>query len=141
MKIHNQVQFITIDNDAAGQRIDNFLLRRLKDVPKSRIYRLLRKGEVRINSNRIKPEYKIQTSDLIRIPPVRLAKKQQYIISAKLNKIAELIDYILYEDNHLLVLNKPSGMAVHGGSGINFGVIEALRTLRPKARFLELVHR
>ncbi|MGP1956085.1 MAG: 23S rRNA pseudouridine(955/2504/2580) synthase RluC [Arsenophonus sp. NC-PY1-MAG3] len=141
MKIYNQVQFVTIDNDEAGQRIDNFLLRCLKGVPKSRIYRLLRKGEVRINSNRIKPKYKIQASDLIRIPPVRLPEKQQYIISAKLNKIAKLIDYILYEDKHLLVLNKPSGMAVHGGSGINFGVIEALRTLRPEERFLELVHR
>ncbi|MGP1956385.1 MAG: 23S rRNA pseudouridine(955/2504/2580) synthase RluC [Arsenophonus sp. NC-PE1-MAG3] len=141
MKIHNQVQFITIDNDKAGQRIDNFLLRRLKSVPKRRIYRILRKGEVRINSSRIKPEYKIQTSDLIRIPPIRLAKKQQYIISNKLNKITELINYILYEDKYLLVLNKPSGMAVHGGSGINFGVIEALRTLRPEAPFLELVHR
>ncbi|MGP1923782.1 MAG: 23S rRNA pseudouridine(955/2504/2580) synthase RluC [Arsenophonus sp. NEOnobi-MAG3] len=141
MKIQNQVQFITIDNDEAGQRIDNFLLTRLKGLPKSRIYRIIRKGELRINSGRIKPKYKIQAGDLIRIPPVRLAKKQRNIISAKLDKVAELTDYILYEDEHLLVLNKPSGMAVHGGSGVNFGVIEALRTLRPEARFLELVHR
>ncbi|MFS1563485.1 MAG: 23S rRNA pseudouridine(955/2504/2580) synthase RluC [Candidatus Arsenophonus phytopathogenicus] len=141
MKIQNQVQFVTIDNDEAGQRIDNFLLTRLKGVPKSMIYRIIRKGEVRINSSRIKPEYKIQAGDLIRIPPVRLAEKQQNVISAKLDKVAALTDYILYEDEHLLVLNKPSGIAVHGGSGVNFGVIEALRALRPEARFLELVHR
>ena len=141
MKIQNQVQFVTIDNDEAGQRIDNFLLTRLKGVPKSMIYRIIRKGEVRINSGRIKPEYKIQAGDLIRIPPVRQAEKQQNVISAKLDKVAALSNCILYEDDHLLVLNKPSGMAVHGGSGVNFGVIEALRVLRPEARFLELVHR
>ncbi|WGL97311.1 23S rRNA pseudouridine(955/2504/2580) synthase RluC [Arsenophonus sp. aPb] len=141
MKIQNQVQFVTIDNDEAGQRIDNFLLTRLKGVPKSMIYRIIRKGEVRINSGRIKPEYKIQAGDLIRIPPVRQAEKQQNVISAKLDKVAALTDCILHEDEYLLVLNKPSGMAVHGGSGVNFGVIEALRVLRPEARFLELVHR
>ncbi|MFP3028961.1 MAG: 23S rRNA pseudouridine(955/2504/2580) synthase RluC [Arsenophonus sp.] len=141
MKIQNQVQFITIDNDEAGQRIDNFLLTHLKGVPKSKIYCIIRKGELRINSGRIKHEYKIQAGDLIRIPPVWQVETQRNIISAKFDKVAELINYILYEDEHLLVLNKPSCMAVHGGSGINFGVIEALRTLRPKARFLELVHR
>lgn len=141
MKIQNQVQFVTINNDEAGQRIDNFLLTRLKGVPKSMIYRIIRKGEVRINSGRVKPEYKIQAGDLIRIPPVRQAEKQQNVISAKLDKVAALTDCIIYEDEHLLVLNKPSGMAVHGGSGVNFGVIEALRVLRPEARFLELVHR
>ncbi|MFS1539395.1 MAG: 23S rRNA pseudouridine(955/2504/2580) synthase RluC [Candidatus Phlomobacter fragariae] len=141
MKIQNQVQFVTIDNDEAGQRIDNFLLTRLKGVPNSMIYRIIRKGEVRINSGRTKPEYKIQEGDLIRIPPVRQAEKQQNIISAKLDKVAALTDCTLYEDGHLLVLDKPSGVAVHGGSGINFGVIEALRVLRPEARFLELVHR
>ena len=141
MKIKNQVQFVTIDNDQAGQRIDNFLLTRLKGVPKSLIYRIIRKGKVRINSARIKPEYKIHAGDLVRIPPVRLEEKQQNIISAKLDKVALLADCILYEDEHLLVLNKPSGMAVHGGSGVNFGVIEALRVLRYEVRFLELVHR
>ncbi|HGJ5877977.1 MAG TPA: S4 domain-containing protein, partial [Arsenophonus nasoniae] len=105
MKIQNQVQFVTIDNDEAGQRIDNFLLTRLKGVPKSMIYRIIRKGEVRINSGRIKPEYKIQAGDLIRIPPVRQAEKQQTVISAKLDKVAALSDCILYEDDHLLVLN------------------------------------
>ncbi|VAY02462.1 Ribosomal large subunit pseudouridine synthase C [Arsenophonus endosymbiont of Aleurodicus dispersus] len=141
MIIHNQVQFVTINNDQAGQRIDNFLFTRLKGIPKSRIYRLIRKGEVRINNGRINPEYKVQAGDFIRIPPVRLAKKQKNVISAKLGKVAILTDYILYEDQYLLVLNKPSGMAVHGGSGVNFGVIEALRALHPEAHFLELVHR
>ncbi|HGJ5877258.1 MAG TPA: 23S rRNA pseudouridine(955/2504/2580) synthase RluC [Arsenophonus sp.] len=141
MKIKNQVQFVTIDNDQAGQRIDNFLLTRLKGVPKSLIYRIIRKGEVRINSARIKPEYKIHAGDLVRIPPIRLEEKQQNIISAKLDKVALLADCILYEDEHLLVLNKPSGMAVHGGSGVKFGVIEALRVLRSEVRFLKLVHR
>ncbi|MFP3019625.1 MAG: 23S rRNA pseudouridine(955/2504/2580) synthase RluC [Arsenophonus sp.] len=141
MKIENQIQFFIIDNNEAGQRIDNFLLTRLKGVPKSRIYRIIRKGEVRINKARIKPEYKIQEGDLIRIPPVRLTEKKQNIISNKLDKVSVLSDCMLYEDEYLLVLNKPSGMAVHGGSGINFGIIESLRIMRPKEYFLELVHR
>lgn len=141
MKIQNQVQFITINNDDAGQRIDNFLLTRLKGVPKSRIYRIIRKGEVRINSGRVQPKYKIRAGNVIRIPPVRQAEKQQNAISAKLDKVAAITDCIIYEDEHLLVLNKPSGIAVHGGSGVKLGLIEALRVLRPEARFLELVHR
>ncbi|AIN49301.1 pseudouridine synthase, RluA family protein [Pasteurella multocida] len=132
---------LTISEDEAGQRIDNYLLAKLKGVPKSLIYRILRKGEVRVNKGRIKPEYKLQANDIVRVPPVRVSEKEQAPISTKLNKVSQLEKQILFEDECLLVLNKPSGIAVHGGSGLSFGVIEALRTLRPDARFLELVHR
>ena len=101
----------------------------------------MRKGEVRVNKGRIKPEYKLQTGDIVRVPPVRVAEKNDASISKNLNKVAALENQILFEDDCLIVLNKPSGIAVHGGSGLNFGVIEALRALRPEARFLELVHR
>ncbi|WP_323838518.1 23S rRNA pseudouridine(955/2504/2580) synthase RluC [Photorhabdus africana] len=142
MKTNNQVvQFVTIDDDEAGQRVDNFLLARLKGVPKSMIYRIVRKGEVRVNKGRVKPEYKLSAGDVVRIPPVRVAERQEAPVSAKLDKVAALNDCILYEDDHILVLNKPSGTAVHGGSGLSFGVIEGLRVLRPEAKFLELVHR
>lgn len=132
---------LTISEDEAGQRIDNYLLAKLKGVPKSLIYRILRKGEVRVNKGRIKPEYKLQANDIVRVPPVRVSEKEHAPISTKLNKVSQLEKQILFEDECLLVLNKPSGIAVHGGSGLSFGVIEALRTLRPDARFLELVHR
>ncbi|MEI8596111.1 23S rRNA pseudouridine(955/2504/2580) synthase RluC [Photobacterium sp. Hal280] len=137
-----KVQFIAIADDFAGQRIDNFLRARLKNVPKSMIYRILRKGEVRVNKKRIKPEYKLQEGDLVRVPPVTLPEKEAAApVSTKLDKVAELENCIIYEDEHMLILNKPSGTAVHGGSGLKFGAIEALRALRPDARFLELVHR
>ncbi len=137
-----KVQFIDINDDFAGQRIDNFLRARLKNVPKSMIYRILRKGEVRVNKKRIKPEYKLQDGDLVRVPPIFVPEKEeQEQVSTKLNKVAELEHCIIYEDDHMLILNKPSGTAVHGGSGLKFGAIEALRALRPDARFLELVHR
>ncbi len=137
-----KVQFIDITDDFAGQRIDNFLRARLKNVPKSMIYRILRKGEVRVNKKRIKPEYKLQDGDLVRVPPVFVPEKdEQAPISTKLHKVAELESCIIYEDDHVLILNKPSGTAVHGGSGLKFGAIEALRALRPDARYLELVHR
>lgn len=139
--INASVKFIDISDDMAGQRIDNFLVTQLKGVPKSLIYRIIRKGEVRVNKGRVKPEYKLQANDNVRIPPVRVSEKQTAPISTKLNKVSSLEQHILYEDEVLMVLNKPSGMAVHGGSGVNFGVIEALRALRPEARFLELVHR
>lgn len=135
------VQFITISADEAGQRVDNFLLARLKGVPKSLIYRIVRKGEVRVNKGRVKPEYKLAEADVVRVPPVRIAEREETTISPKLDKVAALEKVILFEDDALLVLNKPSGTAVHGGSGLSFGVIEALRALRPEARFLELVHR
>lgn len=141
-KIVNQtVKMLQISEDEAGQRIDNYLLAKLKGVPKSLIYRILRKGEVRVNKGRIKPEYKLQSGDVVRVPPVRVADKGEAPISKNLNKVASLESQIIFEDDCLLVLNKPSGIAVHGGSGLNFGVIEALRALRPEARFLELVHR
>ncbi|TKI07693.1 23S rRNA pseudouridine(955/2504/2580) synthase RluC [Martelella alba] len=135
------VQFITISAEQAGQRIDNFLRTHLKGVPKSLIYRILRKGEVRVNKKRVKPEYKLEGGDELRIPPVRQSSEEQAPVSVHLDKVAALDAAILYEDEHLLVLNKPSGTAVHGGSGLRFGVIEGLRALRPQARFLELVHR
>lgn len=139
--ISASVQFFTISDDEAGQRLDNFLLTKLKGVPKSLIYRIVRKGEVRVNKGRTKPDYKLQADDVVRVPPVRVAEKNEAPISTKLNKVAELESQILYEDEVMLILNKPSGIAVHGGSGLSFGVIEALRALRPEARFLELVHR
>ena len=139
--VNPNVQFLTISDDEAGQRIDNYLLSKLKGVPKSLIYRIVRKGEVRINKGRIKPEYKLQAGDILRIPPVRISEKEQPQISNKLNKVNQLENQIIFEDDYLLAINKPSGIAVHGGSGLSFGVIEALRALRPEARFLELVHR
>ena len=135
------VKIVAISADEAGQRIDNFLRTHLKGVPKSMIYRIVRKGEVRVNKKRIKPEYKLEDGDQVRIPPVRVAEREEDAISPHLQKVAALEHVILYEDDHILVLNKPSGTAVHGGSGLSFGVIEGLRALRPDARFLELVHR
>ncbi|WP_439147372.1 23S rRNA pseudouridine(955/2504/2580) synthase RluC [Vibrio sp.] len=141
-EIRTQVQFVDIDEDMAGQRIDNFLRNQLKNIPKSMIYRIVRKGEVRVNKKRIKAEYKLKAGDLVRIPPVTIEEKtEESVPSTKLNKVSELEQCIIYEDDHMLILNKPSGTAVHGGSGLKFGAIEALRALRPDARFLELVHR
>ncbi|MGL6124818.1 MAG: 23S rRNA pseudouridine(955/2504/2580) synthase RluC [Shewanella sp.] len=139
-QIQQQVQLLTIEAEHEGQRIDNFLKTQLKGVPKSLIYRILRKGEVRVNKKRIKPEYKLCAGDVIRVPPVRVAEKNE-LPSANLGVIQRLESQILFEDEAMIVLNKPSGMAVHGGSGLSFGVIEGLRALRPEARFLELVHR
>ncbi|HHJ15323.1 MAG TPA: 23S rRNA pseudouridine(955/2504/2580) synthase RluC [Gammaproteobacteria bacterium] len=133
------VRWMDISAGEAGQRIDNFLLRTLKGVPKSRIYRLLRKGEVRVNKGRIRPEYRLQAGDQVRIPPVRVSERAP--ATPDPSAIQRLADAIIYEDKRLLVLNKPSGMAVHGGSGLSYGVIEALRVLRPDAPYLELVHR
>lgn len=141
-EIRTKVQFVDIDEDMAGQRIDNFLRNQLKNIPKSMIYRIVRKGEVRVNKKRIKAEYKLKAGDLVRIPPVTVEEKvEENVPSTKLNKVSELEHCIIYEDDHMLILNKPSGTAVHGGSGLKFGAIEALRALRPEARFLELVHR
>jgi len=134
------VQWVDISAEQAGQRIDNFLLRVLKGVPKSRIYRLLRKGEVRINKGRAKPEYRLKQGDRVRIPPVRLPERT--LQPSPGGRVLELLaNAIIYEDERLLVLDKPSGMAVHGGSGLSYGVIEGLRALRPDAPYLELVHR
>ena len=111
-----KVQFVTIDPELKGQRIDNYLHTFLKGVPKSRIYRILRKGEVRVNKKRVKPEYKLQANDELRIPPVRVSEPTA-LPSTNLNKVSSLENHILYEDEWLIVLNKPSGTAVHGGSG------------------------
>lgn len=135
-----KVQFVTIDPDLEGQRIDNYLRTFLKGVPKSLIYRILRKGEVRVNKKRVKPEYKLQAHDELRIPPIRVSEPTD-LPSTNLDKVSSLEGHILFEDDWLIVLNKPSGTAVHGGSGLSFGVIEALRALRPQQKFLELVHR
>ncbi|PLR54204.1 S4 domain-containing protein, partial [Chimaeribacter arupi] len=110
MKTENpSVQIVTISDDQAGQRIDNFLRTQLKGVPKSMVYRIVRKGEVRVNKKRIKPEYKLEAGDEVRIPPVRVAEREEPQVSAKLDKVAALADCILYEDEHLLILNKPAG--------------------------------
>jgi 23S rRNA pseudouridine955/2504/2580 synthase len=129
-----QAHFVTITEEEAGQRIDNYLLRVCKGVPKSHIYRILRSGEVRVNKGRIDQLYRLASGDVVRIPPVRVAEKSSAIVPG-----AEFS--ILFEDAHLLVIDKPAGVAVHGGSGVSFGVIEQLRASRPDARFLELVHR
>jgi 23S rRNA pseudouridine955/2504/2580 synthase len=129
-----QVQLLTISEEEAGQRIDNFLLRLCKGVPKSHVYRVLRSGEVRVNKGRIDQTYRLELGDVVRIPPVRMAEKPAPSAPGAEFKI-------LLEDNFLLVIDKPAGVAVHGGSGVSYGVIEQLRASRPQAKFLELVHR
>jgi 23S rRNA pseudouridine955/2504/2580 synthase len=137
--IRHGVRIVEVKDDAAGQRIDNFLSRMLKDVPKSRIYKMIRKGEVRVNGGRVKPTVKLRRADQVRVPPVHVgpAASPAFIGSRALEMLAAAI---LYEDDRLLVLNKPAGIAVHGGSGVSYGVIEGLRGLQPEAN-LELVHR
>ncbi len=127
-----------VEAEAAGQRVDNYLTKRLKGVPKSHIYRILRSGEVRANSRRIKPEYRVQAGDRLRLPPLRTAKPAAV---PRQQQGPKLQAAVIYEDDALLVIDKPAGTAVHGGSGISRGVIEQLRLERPDARFLELVHR
>lgn len=136
-------QFIEVDPEYAGQRIDNFLVTRLKGVPKSVVYRCLRKGEVRVNKGRIKPDYRVQAGDSIRIPPLRRPDPEASAGEVKVgDRIKDLLQSsIIHEDDGLIVLNKPAGIAVHGGSGVSWGVIEALRAMRPEAKHLELVHR
>jgi len=131
---------LIIDEDSAGQRIDNFLFNKLKNIPKSRIYRMLRHGEVRVNKGRIGPSYKIQLNDFIRVPPF-WSEAEATRGKPGSNLIKLLLDSVIFEDDKILVINKPSGIASHGGSGINFGVIEILRAARPDLKDLELVHR
>lgn len=135
------VKFLTVDGVYENQRIDNFLTSRLKGLPKSRLYRIIRKGEVRVNKKRIKPDYRLKAGDIIRIPPVQLSQSPNDGVKPSAHLQALLESSILYEDGNLLVVNKPSGMAAHGGSGIRFGVIETLRNMRPQDKYLELVHR
>lgn len=136
----SQVHYLEIDESHLGQRIDNFLMTYLKGVPKTHIYRIIRKGEVRVNKGRIKPIYKLAVGDVVRIPPVRVSDAKNVPEGIEGN-VLRLKKAILYEDKSLIILNKPSGMAVHGGSGISFGVIETLRQLYPNEKRLELVHR
>ncbi|MDB5816205.1 MAG: pseudouridine synthase [Rhodocyclales bacterium] len=137
------VRRMVAGEEDAGQRIDNFLLRECKGVPKSHIYRILRSGEVRVNGGRINQTYRIQAGDELRIPPMRLAVKQDSTAAAVAvaSKTPPRDFDIVFEDDSLLVIDKPAGLAVHGGSGVSFGVIEQLRAQRPEARFLELAHR
>jgi 23S rRNA pseudouridine955/2504/2580 synthase len=129
-----------VDEERAGQRIDNFLLASLKGVPKSRIYRMLRKGEVRVNKGRIKAHYRLKSGDAVRIPPVRMAEPEA-LVSPGTRVLQRIESSIIAEEKGFLLLNKPTGIAVHGGSGLKYGVIEALRMLRPDAPYLELAHR
>ena len=129
-----KVQLLTISEEDVGQRIDNFLLKICKGVPKSHVYQILRSGQVRVNKGRIDQLYRLKLADIVRIPPVRMAE-------ARPNTAPKAEFAILFEDAHLLIIDKPSGVAVHGGSGISYGVIEQLRASRPDAKFLELVHR
>lgn len=135
-----KVRYMEVGEDHAGQRLDNFLLRALKGVPKSRVYRLLRRGEVRVNRARARPDYRLQAGDVVRLPPVR---QQTEVVSAlrEPDAYAWLEARVLYEDEHLLAVDKPAGLAVHGGTRVSLGLIEALRRLRPHAPMLELVHR
>jgi len=126
-----------VAEDAAGQRIDNYLARLLKGVPKGHIYRIVRGGEVRVNSGRVAPQYRLRAGDRVRVPPIRVAERRAG--GGRLERTR--LPPVLYEDEALLVLNKPSGLAVHGGSGVSLGLIEQLRRAHPDARFLELVHR
>jgi 23S rRNA pseudouridine955/2504/2580 synthase len=129
---------MTVGEESAGQRLDNFLIRVLKGVPKTHVYRIIRSGEVRVNKGRAAADTRVAEGDVVRLPPVRVSEKA----AEKLEKPAPPREFpVLFEDEHLLAIDKPSGVAVHGGSGVSFGVIEQLRQARPAARFLELVHR
>ena len=135
----NSVSHAAVDENEAGQRLDNYLIKILKGVPKSHIHRIIRAGEVRLNKKRCKPDSRIAAGDIVRIPPVRTAEKERPSEKGR-DAPAREFDTI-YEDDALLVIDKPAGVAVHGGSGVSFGVIEQLRRARPEARYLELVHR
>lgn len=135
-----QVRYLEVDADQAGQRVDNFLRTALKGVPKSLIYRILRKGEIRVNKKRVKPDTRLESGDLVRIPPIRTAQRGEAAPVGQ-GLADHLEEAILYESDSLLIINKPAGLAVHGGSGVSLGLIEALRQVRPDCRFLELVHR
>lgn len=138
--VNPKALFVEISADYAGQRIDNYLMCQLKGVPRSLVYRIVRKGEVRVNKGRIKPEYRLKEGDMVRIPPVRQAEKQE-AGKAPEKVLRQIESRIIFEDKRILVINKPSGLAVHGGSGLSFGLIEVLRQLRPNDKSLELVHR
>ena len=132
------VKWLVVDEESSGQRLDNFLMRHLKGVPKTHVYRIIRSGEVRINKGRCSADSRVETGDEIRVPPVRISDK----VAEKAERRAPAREFpLLLEDEHLLAIDKPAGVAVHGGSGVSFGVIEQLRQARPQAKLLELVHR
>ncbi len=133
-----QVKTVTVDEESAGQRLDNFLIRHLKGVPKTHVYRIIRSGEVRVNKGRAAADTRVASGDRVRLPPVRVSERA----AEKAEQPAPAREFpVLLEDEHLIALDKPAGVAVHGGSGVSFGVIEQLRQARPGAKFLELVHR
>jgi len=136
---NNSVTHLVIGEEEQGQRLDNFLIRVCKGVPKSHLYRILRSGEVRVNSGRVAATYRLCVGDKLRIPPIRIAERPQNEVDEAAKQRVDLP--IIYEDEAMLVVDKPEGIAVHGGSGVSFGVIEALRRQRPQAKFLELAHR
>lgn len=135
------VTYRTADENDDGQRLDNFLARILKGVPRSMVYRILRRGEVRVNKGRVSPSYKLKEGDVIRIPPVRVSEGPVTIPSSNLHLVQDLNERILFEDENIIVVDKPAGLAAHGGSGIEYGLIEALRALKPELPYLELAHR
>ena len=139
--VSHSVTYQTANENDEGQRLDNYLARNLKGVPRSMIYRILRRGEVRVNKGRVSPSYKLTEADVIRIPPVTVTEGPVTIPSSNLHLVQDLRNRILFENEDLLVVDKPAGLAAHGGSGIEFGLIEALRALMPEQRFLELAHR
>lgn len=135
-----QVSFLTVDEEHAERRLDNFLIGHFGSLPKTRIYQMIRKGEVRVNKGRIKQNYRLQVGDMVRIPPVHITPRETTCKPPE--RLSESIrNSIIYEDEHLIAINKPSNVAVHSGSNVQFGVIEILRAQRPEAHFLELVHR
>ncbi len=138
-KASKGVQVIEINEDQDGQRVDNYLVRALGGLPKTRIYRLIRKGEIRVNKGRIKPNHRLKTGDLVRIPPIRLEESTNAKLPQSL--MQEIEGSILYEDANCMVINKPAGLAVHGGSGLRFGLLDVVKAIRPDEPYMELVHR
>jgi 23S rRNA pseudouridine955/2504/2580 synthase len=133
-----QAKLVEVDEESTGQRLDNFLIRRLKGVPKTHVYRIIRSGEVRVNKGRAAADTRVAAGDVVRLPPMRISES----VAEKLDKPAPAREFpVLFEDEHLIAIDKPAGVAVHGGSGVSFGVIEQLRQARPGAKLLELVHR
>jgi 23S rRNA pseudouridine955/2504/2580 synthase len=135
-----QSYILTVDQNAAGQRLDNYLIREIRGVPRARLYRALRKGEVRVNKGRVRADYRLVMGDLVRIPPLHQPDPAAPA-SIPRQQFEQIARQFVYEDDNLLVIDKPSGLAVHGGSGLSFGLIECLRQIRPEERYLELVHR
>lgn len=139
------VKWVVVDEDSTGQRLDNFLLRQLKGVPKTHVYRIIRSGEVRVNKARATADTRVLIGDVVRVPPVRTSERAELKSQAMAVQSAAYVPAknfaVLFEDEHFLAIDKPAGVAVHGGSGVSFGVIEQLRMARPQAKFLELVHR